>query len=84
MNSWIPDLTLYVDGEYRCSYAAWLSYRVFSIGMMNREHGISLTGYFGSEADMEGYFYYLDMDVFGQILDRLKANAFEPKLFEDG
>lgn len=84
VNSWIPDLTLYVDGEYRCNYAAWLSYRVFSIGMMDREHGISLTGYFGSEADMEGYFYYLDMDVFGQILERLKANAFEPKLFEDG
>lgn len=84
VNSWIPDLTLYVDGEYRCNYAAWLSYRVFSIGMMNREHGISLTGYFGSEADMEGFFYYLDMEVFGQILDRLKANAFEPELFEDG
>ena len=55
VNSRIPDLVLYVDGEYRCNYASWLSYRIFDIGMMEREHGIALAGYYGSETRM-GFF----------------------------
>lgn len=84
INSWIPDLVLYVDGEYRCCYAAWLSYRVFDIGMMDREHGISLTGYSGGPEEMEAFFYYLDQEEFVRVLDRLQDRAFEPETFEDG
>lgn len=84
VNSKIPDLVLHVDGEYRCNYAAWLSYRIFDIGMMDREHGVDLTGYFGSEADMEGLFYYLDQEIFERVLNRLEGCAFEPERFEDG
>ena len=84
VNSTIPDLALYVDGAYRCNYATWLSYRIFDIGMMDKEHRIELTGYFGNEADMEGLFYYLDKEIFEQILKRLNGCAFEPERFEDG
>lgn len=84
VNSRIPDLVLYVDGEYRCNYASWLSYRIFDIGMMEREHGIALAGYYGSEEDADGLFYYLDQEIFEQVLERLNESGFEPEIFEDG
>ncbi|HJD45790.1 MAG TPA: YfhO family protein [Candidatus Mediterraneibacter norfolkensis] len=84
VNSWIENLILYVDGEYRCNYACWLSYRIFDIGMMDEEHGISFENYTGTAENMAGYFYYLDRDVFDYVMERLGENPFETEVFEDG
>lgn len=84
VNSSVGDLVLYVDGEYRCNYACWLSYRVFDIGMTDVEHGIGLANYTGTAEDMTGYFYYLDQDVFEEVMDKLGENPFETEVFEDG
>ncbi|MCI8293931.1 MAG: YfhO family protein [Hespellia sp.] len=84
VESRVPDLVLYVDGEYRCNYACWLSYRVFDIGKMEQAHRIDLDNYFGTEADMQPYFYYLDQNVFEETIAELQKNPFLLDTFEDG
>lgn len=78
------DLTLHIDGTYRCDYACWLSYKVFGIGDGSKEHSVVLDHYSGTLEDMTPYFYYLDQDVFEKAIEELKAGEMNTEVFEDG
>lgn len=84
IDSWIQDLKLYVDGTYRCNYATWLSYKVFSAGYGDQPHTIVLENYTGTEQEMFPYFYYLDMDVFEAVIQELRDKEMDTEVFEDG
>lgn len=84
VDSWIRDLKLYVDGNYRCNYATWLSYKVFSAGYGNQAHTIVLENYTGTEQEMFPYFYYLDMDLFEEVIQELRTREMDTQVFEDG
>ncbi len=86
VESWIGELdtNLYVDGEYRCEYACWLSYPVFAVGETDESHTVSFTNFWATTEDVGGYFYQLNLETLQQITDRLKADGFEPEIFEDG
>ncbi len=84
VDSWIQNLKLYVDGTYRCNYATWLSYKVFSAGYGERQHTITLENYTGTAQEVFPYFYYLDMDVFESMIQELKTREMHVEEFEDG
>lgn len=84
VESEITDLVLYIDGNYRCNYACWLSYRIFDIGMTDAEHRVDLENYYGTKENMQEYFYYLDQEVFEQVLSVLKKHDFQTEIFSDG
>lgn len=80
----VEDLVLSIDGEYRCNYACWLSYKVFDLGMGDTSHTVSLANYTGTADDMTPYFYYLDWDVFEEVIETLREDQFRTEVFEDG
>lgn len=84
VQSKIQDLKLYVDDKYRCDYAAWLSYKIFNAGTGSQEHTISFSQYTGTEKEMTPYFYYLDQDLFDEIIQELKMKQMTTEIFEDG
>lgn len=84
VDSWVHDLVLYVDGEYRCNYATWLSYKIFNVGDGTKAHTAALDGYSGKEQDMTPYFYYLDQDLFEEVIQELKGKEMVTEKFEDG
>ena len=84
VDSWIQDLKLYVDGAYRCNYATWLSYKVFSAGYGETAHTVVLENYTGTDQEVFPYFYYLDMDVFEDVIQELKSKEMSTEIFEDG
>lgn len=84
VDSWIQDLRLYVDGTYRCNYATWLSYKVFSAGYGETSHTVVLENYTGTNQEVFPYFYYLDMDVFEEVIQELKSKEMSTEIFEDG
>lgn len=84
VDSWITELQLYIDGEYRCDYATWLSYKVFSVGKGNQEHYLYLSNYGGTENEAFPYFYYLDQDVFESVIQELREKEVQVQAFEDG
>lgn len=84
VDSWIQELKLYVDGAYRCNYATWLSYKVFSAGYGETAHTVVLENYTGTDQEVFPYFYYLDMDVFEDVIQELKSREMSTEIFEDG
>lgn len=84
VDTWIRDLELYIDEEYRCSYAAWLGYKVFSVGQSNQEHLVSLNRFTGAQTDMLPHFYYLDQQVFEKVIQELKGREMQLEVFKDG
>lgn len=84
VDSWITELQLFIDGNYRCNYATWLSEKVFSVGYGSQEHTITLTNYTGTEQEIFPYFYFLDMDVFRSVIQELKDKEMYTEVFEDG
>lgn len=84
VDSWIQDLKLYVDGIYRCNYATWLSYKVFSVGYGSQEHTITLENYTGTDQEVFPYFYYLDKDVFEDVISELRPKEMHTEEFKDG
>ena len=84
VDSWIQNLQLYIDGEYRCDYAAWLGYKVFYVGSENEQHTITLTNYTGTDQEVFPYFYYLDQEVFEQVIEELQKKELQLAKFEDG
>lgn len=84
VDSWIQNLQLYIDGEYRCDYATWLGYKVFYIGQGNGIYTITLANYTGTDQEVFPYFYYLDQEVFEKIIDELHKKELQLETFEDG
>lgn len=84
VDSWIEGLVLDVDGEYRCNYATWLSYKIFSVGTGMKEHTVTLEQYTGTEEEMTPYFYYLDQSLFDEVIQELKGKEMTTEVFEDG
>lgn len=75
---------LYIDGEYRCEYDDWLSYKTFYIGDGSQEHQVIFESY-GVEA--ENYHidvYRLNMEVFQDAIDELKEREIQVQTWEDG
>lgn len=84
VDSWIQNLQLYIDGEYRCDYAAWLGYKVFYIGNENGQHTITLTNYTGTDQEVFPYFYCLDQEAFEKAIEELQKKELQLEYFEDG
>ena len=80
----IQDLALSVDGDYRCDYSTWLSYKIFNAGDGNQDHTITLDQYDGTLADMTPYFYYLDQSLFEEVIRELKSREMTTEIFDDG
>lgn len=75
---------LSIDGEYRCEYEDWLSYKTFYIGEGSLEHQVVFESY-GAEA--ESYHidvYRLNMDVFKDVIDELREREIQVQAWEDG
>lgn len=84
VDSAIPDLVLHVDGNYRCNYAGWLGYKVFSVGSSSGQHQVELTNYTGTEENMTAYFYCLDQTLFQEIIQELQGQQMHTEVFDDG
>lgn len=84
VDSWITELQLFIDGTYRCNYATWLSEKVFSAGYGSQDHTVTLTNYTGTEQEIFPHFYFLDMDVFQEVIEELKNKEMHTEIFEDG
>lgn len=84
VDSWITELQLFIDGNYRCDYAAWLSYKVFAAGYGNQPHTVTLTNYTGTEQEIFPYFYFLDTDVFQAVIEELRGKEIDTQVFEEG
>lgn len=80
----MQDLALSIDGEYRCDYSTWLSYKIFNAGNGNEEHTITLDRYSGTEQDATSYFYYLDQSLFEDVIRELKSKEMTTEIFDDG
>lgn len=74
----------FIDGTYRCNYATWLSEKVFSAGYGSQDHTVTLTNYTGTEQEIFPHFYFLDMDVFQEVIEELKNKEMHTEIFEDG
>ena len=77
------DLILKIDGEKRCVYNTWLSYLVFNIGSSSQEHSVEFCKDQG-DFSVGAHFWYLDMDVWKNVVDRLNTGNTEVTQFEDG
>lgn len=80
----MQDLALSIDGEYRCDYSTWLSYKIFNAGNGNEEHTITLDRYSGTEQDATSYFYHLDQSLFEDVIRELKSKEMTTEIFDDG
>lgn len=80
----MQDLALSIDGEYRCDYSTWLSYKIFHAGNGNEEHTITLDRYSGTEQDATPYFYHLDQSLFEDVIRELKSKEMMTEIFDDG
>lgn len=77
------DLILKIDGEKRCMYNTWLSYLVFNVGSSSQNHSVEFCK--DSESfSAEAHFWYLDMNVWEKVVNRLKSGNTEVTQFEDG
>lgn len=77
-------LQLFIDGEYRCDYNQWLSYKTFNVGNVNEDHQIRFERYNDTAENMNLELYYLDMDTFKKVIDQLNQNTFKVSKFADG
>lgn len=77
---------LYINDVYRSSYFYLNSPRVFYIGQAgdNKSATVSIGGGLSAPEYHTPYIYYLDMEVFEQVIERLSAKQFVPTVFEDG
>lgn len=77
---------LYVDGEFRRQYCHWFSDGIFSVGQFpeGRDTHIRLDGTTETQDQYEPLFYYLDMEEWGRVVDRLNGDGFQPSVFKDG
>lgn len=81
---WESDL--YVDGALRGRYFQWFSHHIFHIGQFDQAHtaSIRIDNTIHPQAEYTCYVYVLDMPVFEAAIERLRASAFEPDVWEDG
>ena len=69
------DLNLYVDGNLRTTYSVWSSYKTFQVGNGgNAPHVVELKGDLTRDKEIEGVFYYLDMQEFRSIIREISQN----------
>lgn len=57
---------------------------MFYIGNENEPHRISLTNYTGTDQEVFPYFYYLDQEVFEEVIEELQKKELQLEDFEDG
>ena len=78
------DLPVYIDGAYRTNYQKWLSYKTICLGYGDIEHELRFDNVNESADDFKEHLYYLDMAVFTEVIEELKANGFDPEIVKDG
>ena len=80
-----------INGEFSCYYRSdWANMGIYQAGVLSRENQVCFNVRdFEVDAEqldgqMQSVFYKLNMDVFEQVIERLRNGAFEPEVFEDG
>ena len=80
-----------INGEFSCYYRSdWANMGIYQAGVLSRENQVCFNVWdFEVDAEqldgqMQSVFYKLNMDVFEQVIERLRNGAFEPEVFEDG
>ena len=69
------DLKLYIDGNLRTNYSIWSSYKTFQVGEGNTPaHIVQLKGTLQRSREIDGVFYYLDMQVFRDVMREISQN----------
>lgn len=78
------DLPVYIDGVYRTNYQKWLSYRTMCLGYGQTGHALRFDNVSEGVEDFNEHVYYLDMELFSQVISELKATGFNPEKVENG
>ena len=78
------DLPTYIDDEYRTNYHKWLSYRTMCLGSGEKEHILRFDRVEENPEEFQEQVYYLDMQLFQQIINELNASGFNPEIVENG
>lgn len=69
------DLKLYIDGNLRTKYSIWSAYKTFQVGDGNTpEHIVQLKGTLQRSREIDGVFYYLDMQEFRDVMREISQN----------
>lgn len=78
------DLNLYIDGDLRTSYSVWSSYKTFQIGDGDAStHSVQLKGTLRRSREIEGVFYYLDMQEFRNVVEEISQNQVTTLALQD-
>lgn len=69
------DLKLYIDGNLRTKYSIWSAYKTFQVGDGNTPaHIVQLKGTLQRSREIDGVFYYLDMQEFRDVMREISQN----------
>ncbi|MFR3493352.1 MAG: YfhO family protein [Blautia sp.] len=69
------DLKLYIDGNLRTEYSIWSAYKTFQVGDGNTPaHIVQLKGTLQRSREIDGVFYYLDMQEFRDVMREISQN----------
>ena len=69
------ELNLYIDGNLRTNYSIWSSYKTFQIGDGDTSsHVVQLKGTLHRSREIDGVFYYLDMQEFRDVIKEISEN----------
>lgn len=69
------ELNLYIDGNLRTNYSIWSSYKTFQIGDGDTSsHVVQLKGTLHHSREIDGVFYYLDMQEFRDVIKEISEN----------
>lgn len=76
---------LYIDNQFTRPYFSWFSYGVFDLAEQagGETHTVSIRGDFQID-NLDFHAYYLDMELFEQVIQELRAQAFQPSKMADG
>lgn len=71
------NLNVYVNDIFKCKYQKWLSYLTMSIGEKSKTNTIFFQGLTQENLNDEVEFYYLDMQMFENVISELQTKQAE-------
>lgn len=78
------NLNVYVNDIFKCKYQKWLSYLTMSIGEKSRTNTIFFQGLTQENLNDEVEFYYLDMQMFENVISELQTKQAELEYLKNG
>lgn len=78
------DLKVYINDKFRCVYNNRLSYLVMNIGECQNINTVCFQGATKADLNHEMEFYYLDMDLFEDVVNNLKKKEAQNTYWNDG